>query len=364
LTFRASQRPLEEAMKDISQYFKSESIEPAPTPKENTKPNETAIEPSKEVEMKDAEPLPTTEALESPEMDTDIPSPSIITFASKTPNSEAPASLFAPQTNTEVSPPPPPPVSEQNSPTIPQGPTESHTASPPTPHASLTIYAAPTESTPLAARIPHNETDFIPTMEHASSHQARLLTESRNKRLPSDKELAARAEKKAAIVAAVSNINVRVRCPDGSLVQMTLGREDATGRKLYDNLREVVRERDGWVLKFTDSKGQFLIVSDDETVNLIKGLKWKGSILVYLVWQDGVDEKIKKRPTLRDEAMSEALSIKTAMPSVNVAEDSQESKGVSFMDGLNKAISKGKGMMDGAAKEAKLKNLLGFGKKK
>jgi tether containing UBX domain for GLUT4 len=367
LSFKTTQKPLEEAMKDISMYFKPEpEPEPEPETDENFKPVDAIRKLlQQDVEMKDVdsslveENAPAfvedrTESQTQSILDANIPSPSIMTAASQTPNIETPLSIPILKKEPESLPTPPP--QQVTSPMLPA----SESASTSTP---LTIYSPATNPTPLAARTAFNEADYIPTMEHASSHQARLLTETRNKRLPSDKEIAARESEKSAAVAAVASVNVRVRCPDGSLVQMVLTKEEATGKKLYDNLRDVARESKGWVVKYTNPKGQFALVQDSALVNLITTLKWKGSILVYMLWEDGVSESVKKRPSLKDEAMSAAEDIKKAMPASTFQADPEEKSG-SLLSGLGKALNKGKERLNSVDKEAKLKNLLGFGRKK
>jgi tether containing UBX domain for GLUT4 len=331
LSFKDSQKPLEEAMQNISKYFKAEPDSAAPEVKED-------------VPMTDSNTVePSTSLIAAPE--------------EQKPEPATKDSIDKPSEHGVTAPTQQP---DENSPPVPS----SSSITPSTP--SLTVYKPTTTTTPLAATQPFNESDYIPTIEHAQKHQSRLVHASRNKRLPSDAELARTANSKAAVTAAVSSVNVRVRLPDLTMLETRLERGEANASRLYELVRGVMRSPQlPFVLRFVEPSGVHVALKDDEAVDLIGKLRWRGNVLVSMVWEDGVDVAARKGPVLKPEAMSEAKSVSVVVPDAAAVEDEKDDKKAGgFFDGLGKALEKGKGKLGGAEKEAKLKNLLGFGKKK
>jgi hypothetical protein len=82
-----------------------------------------------------------------------------------------------------------------------------------------------------------------------------------------------------------------------------------------------------------------------------------------MVWGENVSPGIRQAPVLREDVMREAKSVRATMPEEPKDGENADKKG-GFFDGLGKALEKGKERLSSGEKEAKLKNLLGFGKKK
>lgn len=151
------------------------------------------------------------------------------------------------------------------------------------------IFAPPTNTTPLSALRPHNESDYIPTIEHAKSHQRQLSEKSRPATLPSDAQLAAQAAATQAKVESISSVDVKVRFPDQSQVVSKFGQQD-TGSSLYNFVRECLDQR--WHTEnfnlsiFTPGvKGQALIPNSDAR-RLIRDVSMIGRVLVNFSWAE------------------------------------------------------------------------------
>lgn len=169
------------------------------------------------------------------------------------------------------------------------------------------------------------------------------------------------AQSKAETFAAVRELRIRVRTPDQALIDMVLLRADCKASKVYELVRSQLRFVDApFTLKYNTSAGAFVTLNDDEKVDLVSKLGWRGSVLVNMLWADNVDSKIKGLPALKDELLKVAKDVTAVVP--DVPKEDNEPKG--FLAGLAKGIEKQKEKLGGAEKEAKLKNLLGFGKKK
>ncbi|KAF6834077.1 UBX domain-containing protein [Colletotrichum musicola] len=176
------------------------------------------------------------------------------------------------------------------------------------PFQPVSVFRAPTGTTPAAALADISETDYTPTIAHAQLHQARLQQSSQNKRLPSDRELEAQAQAEEARLAAVSTVSIKVRFPDNTSAQWTFGHE-ATGATLYQGVRSVMAHNtQAFRLVIPGSK---VVIRDDGSAKnrLIHDYKLTRSVLLSLVWDDSVPADIRKKPFLRGSVAQKAKDI-------------------------------------------------------
>ncbi|KAB5536398.1 UBX domain-containing protein [Coniochaeta sp. 2T2.1] len=273
IQFQTSTKTLYEAMEDISRYMKEVdpqgTEEAAPTP---------AVEQTKEAQPAEASASTATDTTFDTAPPTTQPGPS----ATTTPSAPDPA------------------------------PSKPDTATPAQPHnplAPVSVFQAPTGSTPAAALISVPDTVYEPTIAHAQLHQARLLASSHNKRLKSDAELAAEAAAGAARLAAVTSLNVKVRFPDGTSAQWTFP-PDTSGATLYTAVRGVMAASgEGFRLLLPGGKG---VVRDEEggvKNQLVKGYGLRGGVLLNLNWEDGVSEQTRHAPFLKGDVASRAQEV-------------------------------------------------------
>lgn len=177
------------------------------------------------------------------------------------------------------------------------------------PYRPVNVFLAPRGATPAAALVPASESDFTPTVTHAQLHQARLLESSRNKRLPSDKELQEKAAAEEARVASISSVLVKIRFPDNTSSEWQIGPSE-TGAFLYEAVRRVMADpRQKFHLVLSGSK---TVIKDNSSQahNLVKVYKLTGRVLVNLVWEDTVPASIRKQPFLKANVVKQGQEMK------------------------------------------------------
>ncbi|KAF2792631.1 hypothetical protein K505DRAFT_278490 [Melanomma pulvis-pyrius CBS 109.77] len=344
LNFKDSGKPLEEAMAEISQYFSSSD------PTTSGAHADTSAQASSILGLAKA-------ALGVPETTTSETSgKQELEQESKSDAMEIdPTPEPAPET---TSTPPDSSVHKTENTPLQEAPASTPSGSAPSQQSKLPrnvqIFAAPTSSTPQAARQAWNERDYVPTIEHAKSHQASLQTRTRNQRLLSDKELEqqenARLEKVNAT--AQKGGSLRVRMPDGVIIQMDMSRSD-TADALYDFVASFLeRKNEPFQLKHTSSTGKLVLISKDKK-RLIQDLGLSSRETVTFVWDEGAsDEARVSRATLAKEWQSQAQELKVEEPA---AKEEPEPVVQSKAEGKRKV-----GMSNGD-KESKIKNILGKG---
>ncbi|CAI7565216.1 unnamed protein product [Penicillium glandicola] len=281
LSFRRTEQPIEEAMIQIGEFFKSADEAPSTQDKNAAPTTAPAASTGKEPAQK----LPISL---QPEL-------SSVTAASD-----------------EVAHPPS--ISEPATSTAGSGRT-------------ITVFSPPSEDTPSSAKLDYNESDYIPSIEHAKLHQRLLNQSSRPKRLPTDAEIAAKAEAEAARRAAIHEVDVKVRFPDQSQVVVKFGTSD-TGQSLYEFARGCLAPpfaSENFILTVhgvSRSKHTNAIPPSDKK-HLIKDLGLAGRVLVNFSWADDVASFVHERRAeiLRPELRSQAQQLKVEQPPEDKEED-------------------------------------------
>jgi tether containing UBX domain for GLUT4 len=345
LEFRDSGLPLEEAMLEISRYFKSDDRTPMTRQTLQEHPSAISETGASAVAAPGMESEGGTDAKDIVMEVAPLHPPEQDTIASTTT-----AAVSGPE-STQV------PRPTESAPSASEG---SQTSQPAT---SITVYTLPPSSTPMAAQQAWNESDYIPTVEHAKTHQARLLQETRNRRLPSDVELARRELDRKTKQDSVSSVRVRIRLPDQTIVETTFEKTKCSGKHVYDTIR--LQMRDGladslFSLRYVDGSGAHVVLPDDEKHDIIVNGGWRGSVLVSLVWDASMPADKRKGPVLKSEALEQAKTLTVQAPKADVEPDK---KGGLLGGIFKKDGSKDKQRMGPADMEAKLKGFLGFKKK-
>ncbi|KAK5365884.1 hypothetical protein LTS13_008538 [Exophiala xenobiotica] len=263
LSFRVTDTPLEEAMAEIQGYF--DSAEPST----GSTTQSQAIEP----------PAPLKSSVEPGE-----PAPSETTLQPQ--DESQPLAPSSPQ---------PEPITTATS-------------------RPVSVYRPPSSSTPAAARQPHNDGDYAPTVEHAHVHQKLLQQNSRNTRLLTDAQLAAQAKEEAAKWAAVKDVEIKIRFPDQSAASAKFGQSDSAA-DLYNFVRECLAERwrsEPFMLRNPGVRGKNDVIADDANQKVIKDLQLRGRVLVIFDWVDS-KASVEARSTkavLKEELRSQAQELK------------------------------------------------------
>ena len=176
----------------------------------------------------------------------------------------------------------------------------------------IIVFAPPSSTTPLAAQTAYNPTDYVPTVDHAKQHQARLAASTANRRLPSDAELAARKAAQDSKIAAVSEVEIKVRFPDQSSAVARFGREDPA-TVLYAHVRSMLaRETEPFRLTRAGAGGT-VDVPENES-RLIADLGLAGKVLVTVVWAEGASVEARSGEVLKPEVANIARRIEVKEP--------------------------------------------------
>ena len=292
LDFKKTDRPLEQAIAEIGQYFKEEEISQVSDKAEssNTAP--------KEVDTITAAitRLPSAEPNASEDVDTTSVNASEGTTADPMPypETESDAPLPAPVTPSKR------PAPETRKPVL--GPDQ----------RPISVFSPPSNDTPKAALVPHNEEDFEPTIAHAKLHQSRLLNNTQNKRLLSDAETEQQEADKAAKLANTKEVSIKVRFPDQSTIVSTFNAQE-TCAHLYTFVKGViVAENQPFKLVWTSKGSQ--TIPKDEKKKLIKDLGFEGRMLINFVWGDAASEGARKAPILKPQFVQSAKEVHVPEP--------------------------------------------------
>jgi len=284
LSFRQTDATLSAAMEDINKYFKETMVEIATQVK-----SESQSTPKEE-------PSSSTNAVAST-------ASGVSTSKQKDQQRFGDAmDLDDPPSNMPPIPPPVPPSGPPGNPSSEDAvaaDTNSDSLEP------VSIYQAPSSSTPVAASAPFVEADFVPTIADAQRHQVSLQKETANRRLLSDKELEEQAASHEAKIAAVKSIEVKVRFPDNTSALWRMTPND-TCAKLYSCVRSIMADSSRSFKLILPPK---TIIRDDDTSRLIKTYELTGKgVLINLVTDD-VSQADRGRPFLKESAAKAAQQI-------------------------------------------------------
>ena len=265
LSFRTTDQPLEEAVEQIGQFFKSTEDQDSKTDQARS---------ASTIQSIPAHPVPISSKSEA-----ESPSP-------PEPMNSSPKKKLSDEETA-------PPAAQAESPLI---------TSPG--RRPTTVFAPPSSSTPSATRQPHNEADFELTKEQALQHQARLVQAGRNTRLPTDAEIAAKEELQRQKSASIKEIEIKVRFPDQMQVVSTFSNTD-TASTLYDYVRGLLEHESApFLLNFLSPKGPKVVPRGagaglTATERLIPDLGMTGRTLVNFLWDDSASAEVRSSNVLK-----------------------------------------------------------------
>ncbi|EKG14997.1 UBX domain-containing protein [Macrophomina phaseolina MS6] len=334
-SFRDSGKPLEEAMTEISGYFKDVEA-PAPTKE------------AKGAHASDAGTSATGPPASAPAEPDSIagepnpPSPATSPMEDVVPTK---------QEDTTPTPAEQPPISSSST---SDNPIEDAVPGPD--QRPIRIYTPSSSSTPAAVRnTSFNEEDYVPTVEHAKAHQSVLQNAGKNKRLASDAELAAAEQAKADKLAAIEKVTIRVRLPDTSHIEAQFTR-DEPATALYACVRGVLAHPEQpFALRYVSPRGPHVALKEDSK-RLVTDLGFQGRQLMNLVWEDGASGAARTTRSLKQDWYEKGHEMAVKEPSA-VAPSS--SSGAGEVSAENKAPAR-KSASSGD-KESKLKAMLNKG---
>ena len=301
LNFRRTQSPLEEAIEEIDNYFKSG---------EDEKIGGTLCASAAKAESAPSTSKPSSNPNDGKSLpESSSPSPV------QTPPQQ-PAALFNSRQGDEAQAHP------EYSALLPDArstPDESMAGPVQRP---LFVFAPSLESTPAASRQVFDEKDYEPTIAHAKMHQARLAASSVNKRLLTDAELAVQAKTQAKRNAAAKDVQLKVRFPDQMQVISTFSNLD-TSTMLYDFVKGLLeKENEPFSLNFSSAQGPRSVPKEGD-VRLIGDLGMAGRVLVNLAWETGASGKARGS-VLKSEFQKQAKQIEVKEIGVELEEKGNE----------------------------------------
>lgn len=303
LSFRLTEIPLEEAMEEIGNYFKAVGEdEPEGAHVGSITVSESLSKPS-QFSLSEVEP----ESLDTPEP-------------------------INTQADEEIS------TTQQ---TISPLPSANQTISGPN-QRPISVFAAPTSTTLHASLQPHDERDYEPTVDHAKLHQSRLASSTRNRRLPTDAEIAAQQEVQKQKAADVKEVKIKIRFPDQTQVVSTFSNSD-TSTTLYDFVIGLLEnEKEPFLLNFSAMSGPKSIPREG-AVKLIGGLGMAGGVLVNFIWDEGASFEARGANVLKEEFREKAKEIEVKEVKVIEVDDKQDKGSAVGKEKDSEGKGKGKG---------------------
>lgn len=183
----------------------------------------------------------------------------------------------------------------------------------------VSIFRPPTGTIPSATQQSYNESDFTPTVEHAQAHQKMLNEASRNRRLKTDAELAAATKEAAERLAAVKEVEIKIRFPDQSSLGTKFQQTD-TGSMLYSFVRDECLDEsvksEPFLLGIPGSaaRGAMEVIPDNQR-RLIQDLHMKGRVLLVFAWEEKADAAARgTKNVLKAELRARAQDVKAPEP--------------------------------------------------
>lgn len=337
-SFRDSGKSLEDAMTEISAYFKSVEVP------ESTKEANGA-------HASDAGTSATT---------TEASTPALADNVAGEPSPPEPTSAMedvVPTTQEDTAPAPAPTTEAASTPTTapPEAPAPDTITGPD--ERPIVIYTPSSSTTPAAVRnTAFNPEDYVPTIDHAKSHQALLQTAGKNQRLASDAELAAAEQAKAEKLAAIEGVTIRVRLPDTSHVEARFGKQE-TAAALYACVRGVLAHPDQpFALKYPGPRGPLVALADGAAKRLVADLGFQGRQLVNLVWDDAASPAARTQRCLKQEWYTQGHEMEVKEPPAVAAPSAAQANA-----GAASAAQPAKKATSSGDKESKLKAMLNKG---
>jgi tether containing UBX domain for GLUT4 len=350
LSYKKSGTPLEEAMTQISQYFKS--ADPTPSGAHANSSAQTSSIP----DLDNAAPEATT-TVAGETIRLDEPDLSPMEIDENPTEQTAPAAtisaLDGPGEQTENIPP----SLSSSTPASAPASAESSQPSSSTHSRNIQIFAASTSATPQAARQNFDDADFEPTKEQAIAHQAAIQRQTRNTRLLSDKELEKQeAERQEKLNATAEKGGVlRVRLPDGAFIQVQMLKTD-TAADIYTLVSSCLSiQHEPYDLQYRSRTGQPLKMERNNK-RIFQDLGFSTNELVTFLWGEKASIEARgNKNVLSQQYQQQAQTLTIEEPAAAQSEKA-EAASQGNAEGKKKVLSK-------AEMEAKVKKFLKFGKK-
>jgi tether containing UBX domain for GLUT4 len=172
----------------------------------------------------------------------------------------------------------------------------------------LTVIAPPTSAAPQAYLENHNPSDYEHTLTHIKQHQARLQSAGTNRRLPNHSEEAANKQARAQKLAKITSLELKIRFPDQTAVVTTFGAEDTPASVYAFVVGLLVDPNVPFLLNYQGDRG-VRVLEQTAKVRLISGLGLVGRVMVNFVWAEGAGAAVRKAQLLKTGVREKAREV-------------------------------------------------------
>ncbi|KAJ6263418.1 hypothetical protein Dda_1981 [Drechslerella dactyloides] len=168
---------------------------------------------------------------------------------------------------------------------------------------AISVFNPGTSATPSAASVAIDEEVYEVSINQARQYQAQLKAATINKRLLTEAQKQKLADEEKARRLAVDKVDVRIRFPEGSVVQSVFTQGD-TAEDLYAFVKGVMRHPDKEFHLALPGPKQEAIPSDTKTIIVDLGITH--ATLLNFYWKETVGTGIKKQDPLNAEYREKA----------------------------------------------------------
>ncbi|EWC46278.1 hypothetical protein DRE_04449 [Drechslerella stenobrocha 248] len=219
---------------------------------------------------------------------------------------------------------------------------------------AISIFNPGTSTTPAAASVSVDEKDYDMSVNQARQYQAQLKAATVNKRLLTEAQKQKLADEEKARRMAVDKVDVRIRFPEGSIVQSVFTQADSA-EDLYAFVKGVMRSpAEAFHLALPGPK-QEPIPADKKLI--IVGLGITHATLLNFYWKESVSAGIKKQDPLSAEYREKARQLEVPKEPTAVLVNEEVPSGLARKGGSSNSAA---GSSSGGSKVPKW---LKFGKK-
>ncbi|EPS43152.1 hypothetical protein H072_2907 [Dactylellina haptotyla CBS 200.50] len=218
----------------------------------------------------------------------------------------------------------------------------------------ISIFNPGTSTKPSAAAVSVDEKEYDMSINQARQYQAQLKAATINKRLLTEAQKQKLADEEKARRLAVDKVDVRIRFPEGSVIQSVFAQGD-TSEDLYTFVKGVMKNPgSGFHLALPGPK-QEPISADNKKIILDLGITH--ATLLNFYWNDSVNASIKKQDPLSAEYREKARKMEVPKEPDAVLVDEEV-----LANQAKKGSGSGGGSSSGGV-GAKVPKWLKFGKK-
>ncbi|KAF3903381.1 hypothetical protein ABW20_dc0106497 [Dactylellina cionopaga] len=219
----------------------------------------------------------------------------------------------------------------------------------------ISIFNPGTSTKPSAAAVAVDEKEYDMSINQARQYQAQLKAATINKRLLTEAQKQKIADEEKAKRLAVDKVDVRIRYPEGSVIQSVFMQSD-TAEELYAFVKGLMRNPGEEFYLALPGPKQEPILPDQKRIIVDLGITH--ATLLNFYWKESVSASIKKQDPLSAEYREKARQMEVPKEPDSIMVNEEVSAGQSRKGG-----SSGGGASGSSGAASKVPKWLKFGKK-